>query len=840
MMDRDRHRGGGGDRYGSNNHHNHHHHHHNNSYNTSSSGNYNDHDSYHNRTSSGSRPSRFSDEPVDRYSDNGNGYSSRRSPPGSYRGGGGRRAFDSPPRHGPPGLGAAVGGRGGGGDAGYGPIGGDVGGVGFPPMGGGSRGGGFVPSFQAPPPLPPPEPLSGQKRGYSQRGGSPDRSGGASFAKLFVGSVPRTITEQEIRPLFEEHGDVVEVALIRDKRTGQPQGCCFIKYATAEEADSAIRALHNQYTLPGGTGPIQVRYADGERERLGAVEYKLFVGSLNKQATEKEVEEIFAPYGRVEDVYIMRDAMKQNRGCAFVKYSHRDMAIKAIKALNGIYTMRGCDQPLTVRFADPKRPKTGDSRTGPALGGPGVGPQFQAPGPRPPPNFADPVGDGLPPNAWHPMSPQKSGASGVQSFGSQFLPRSGDLTMPVNQNFNQPSQQLPPIKQQISPLEKTLQSPQNLPPALQLHPPASYSQTQTSYVNHIRPPQIGGQAPFSQGLPSQHLLGSDGQVSASQPQSQQVSSGAKLHNPLLTKLPSHSQSVPTNQSQLGASAPHQVLHSLQQSPSQLAQMLSQQTQTLQASFQSSQQAFSQLQQQLQMIQPSNQHLPSQQSSQVTKQQWSGIATQTVTPVPPASLPADVPPSTAVMSPTLASVKCSWTEHTSPEGFKYYYNSLTRESRWEKPEELALFEQQHLQQKPSVQQSHIQANPQVLSTQQPLQAQQMQVHAQLQTQFRPHQQPQQPSFSSSYNTPGARVQHDAQDMGYAQQPVAAGSVNDPTRFQGPQATHEWMWKNKPAGSDNFHHFKFCSLFWGAGKIFIVLALLAYDCGVSRFFAKFLQN
>lgn len=48
-------------------------------------------------------------------------------------------------------------------------------------------------------------------------------------------------------------------------------GCCFIKFATSEDADRAIRALHNNYTLRGGTGPIQVRYADGERERLGNV-----------------------------------------------------------------------------------------------------------------------------------------------------------------------------------------------------------------------------------------------------------------------------------------------------------------------------------------------------------------------------------------------------------------------------------------------------------------------------------------------------------------------------------------------------------------------------------------
>lgn len=51
----------------------------------------------------------------------------------------------------------------------------------------------------------------------------------------------------------------------------------------------------------------------------------------------------------------------------------------------------------------------------------------------------------------------------------------------------------------------------------------------------------------------------------------------------------------------------------------------------------------------------------------------------------ATLPVDLPPSTSaptagVMSQTVAPLKCNWTEHTSPEGFKYYYNSVTHESR----------------------------------------------------------------------------------------------------------------------------------------------------------------
>lgn len=54
---------------------------------------------------------------------------------------------------------------------------------------------------------------------------------------------------------------------------------------------------------------------------------------------------------------------------------------------------------------------------------------------RPAPNFSDAMGGHVPPTAWHPMSPQGSGPAsnpGIRSMGSQLLPRSGDLAIPLN------------------------------------------------------------------------------------------------------------------------------------------------------------------------------------------------------------------------------------------------------------------------------------------------------------------------------------------------------------------------------------------------------------------------
>ncbi|KAL8527184.1 hypothetical protein ACS0TY_005164 [Phlomoides rotata] len=212
-------------------------------------------------------------------------------------------------------------------------------------------------------------PLSGHKRQFPH-----PNNADYGFVKLYVVGIPRTATELDVSSVFGEFGDILEVVLLKDKRTGFQQECCFVKYAAIEQAEQAIVAFNSQYTFPGALIPLKVKYADGEHERLGfggpAHNHKLYIGCVNRQALKREIEDIFSPFGFIEEVFIVRDEFKQNRGCAFVQYSCRDMAMAAIHALHGIYVMRGCDQPLIVRFADPKKPRIGDSRRTPYVNDP--------------------------------------------------------------------------------------------------------------------------------------------------------------------------------------------------------------------------------------------------------------------------------------------------------------------------------------------------------------------------------------------------------------------------------------------------------------------------------------
>lgn len=67
---------------------------------------------------------------------------------------------------------------------------------------------------------------------------------------LFVGSLPYSVTEDQLGQLFSQHGTIVSVAVIKDKYTGQSRGFGFVEMGTEEEAQKAIQAL-NGYNMDG-------------------------------------------------------------------------------------------------------------------------------------------------------------------------------------------------------------------------------------------------------------------------------------------------------------------------------------------------------------------------------------------------------------------------------------------------------------------------------------------------------------------------------------------------------------------------------------------------------------
>ena len=61
--------------------------------------------------------------------------------------------------------------------------------------------------------------------------------------KLYVGNLPFSCTEDDIRAAFEAHGAVASVNVITDRETGRPRGFAFVEMEEASSAEDAVRAL---------------------------------------------------------------------------------------------------------------------------------------------------------------------------------------------------------------------------------------------------------------------------------------------------------------------------------------------------------------------------------------------------------------------------------------------------------------------------------------------------------------------------------------------------------------------------------------------------------------------
>jgi RNA recognition motif-containing protein len=85
---------------------------------------------------------------------------------------------------------------------------------------------------------------------------------------LYVGNLPHSTTEAELRNLFEAHGPVEKITLVTDRDTGQSRGFGFVEMANASEADKAIAAL-NGTALGGRTLTINEAKPKTDRPRGG-------------------------------------------------------------------------------------------------------------------------------------------------------------------------------------------------------------------------------------------------------------------------------------------------------------------------------------------------------------------------------------------------------------------------------------------------------------------------------------------------------------------------------------------------------------------------------------------
>ncbi len=90
--------------------------------------------------------------------------------------------------------------------------------------------------------------------------------------KLYVGNLSYSVSEDKLREVFSQHGNVKSVSLITDRDTGRSKGFAFVEMSDQSEVREAIKSL-NSKDIEGRTIKVNEAHAKKDRESRGGQGY---------------------------------------------------------------------------------------------------------------------------------------------------------------------------------------------------------------------------------------------------------------------------------------------------------------------------------------------------------------------------------------------------------------------------------------------------------------------------------------------------------------------------------------------------------------------------------------
>jgi len=90
--------------------------------------------------------------------------------------------------------------------------------------------------------------------------------------RIYVGNLPYSVNDDDLRSVFSQFGELVAAEVIRDKFSGQSKGFGFVDMPNKAEADAAIKAL-NETEMKGRKLTVNEARPRAERPRGGSGRY---------------------------------------------------------------------------------------------------------------------------------------------------------------------------------------------------------------------------------------------------------------------------------------------------------------------------------------------------------------------------------------------------------------------------------------------------------------------------------------------------------------------------------------------------------------------------------------
>lgn len=159
---------------------------------------------------------------------------------------------------------------------------------------------------------------------------------GPMFTSLHVKNFGDRLTQASLQELFAPYGSIKTHGVVKGKN-GQSRGCGYVAYDSPEAAGHAMEALNGKEL---GDGKV-LRVVPSHKNLHSAPTLthqgptELFIRNLDASVDNRQLGEIFAPYGRLERGFVvMEKGSRKSKGFGFVTYASGEEAARAILEMN--------------------------------------------------------------------------------------------------------------------------------------------------------------------------------------------------------------------------------------------------------------------------------------------------------------------------------------------------------------------------------------------------------------------------------------------------------------------------------------------------------------------------
>lgn len=189
-----------------------------------------------------------------------------------------------------------------------------------------------------------------------------------SKREVYVSNLSFQSKEEDVLAAFGEFGEIEQVTIPKIYSSGRPKGFAFVRFATEEQKDQAIEALHgstlNEREIgvranKGRANGGQRKPRKPQRDRTQLSEpvegcTTIYVGNLPWKADEDELVELFSIYGAIKNTRVVRKSWTaKSRGFGYVEFEETSAMEQAVKDGNEGDGLESEGRQLRIDYAEP-------------------------------------------------------------------------------------------------------------------------------------------------------------------------------------------------------------------------------------------------------------------------------------------------------------------------------------------------------------------------------------------------------------------------------------------------------------------------------------------------------